>query len=140
MQYQVNGWDIDELYEYIRKSLDLFILLKAPYKFHIKDNLRIVFVYFVISQIIGMQISSKEANNFVTDMLGYKDPDIIFNYKTNLRRMGWFIKANNNRYIPIQSFNYTAENFKLEKIYNFKLEYVKKKDYNFIDSKRKTSS
>lgn len=140
MQYETNGWDIDQLYRYIRMNLDIYILLKVPPKFVIKDNLRDVYVYFLISQIVGMQISSKDANSFVTDMLGYKDPNIIYNYKTNLRRRGWFIKGVDKRYVPIQVFNYTADNFTPKKYYSFTLEYIKKEDYKYIDSKQKKTS
>jgi hypothetical protein len=139
MQYRTNGWDIMELYKYIRLLLDIYILLKVPNNFMIKDNLRDVYTYFIISQIIGMEISSKQANNFVTDMLNYKDPNIVYNYKTVLRRMGWFIKNSNKKYVPIQTFNYTADNLTLEKTYKFTIKYTKKEDYNFIDTKKKTT-
>lgn len=134
--YKTNGWDIVELHKFLLLRLNLFLLLKAP-DFELKDNLKDVYIYFIISKIIGMKISSKKATHFVADILSYKDYNIIYNYKTALRRKGWFVKVDGEGYQPIKAFNYTSETLDTTISYAFNISYTKKQNYDAISSKGK---
>lgn len=136
--YDTQGWDIIELHKYLMLRLNLFLLLKAPAEHQLEDNLKNIYIYFLIAKILDMKISSKQATHFVADMLGYKDYNVIYNYKTALRRKGFFVKKGSDRdYHPIQAFNFDKNTINKTVSYSFNIAYVKKHSYDAITSKGK---
>lgn len=117
-----------KLSDFIEFQLDLFIKLKVPTK-TLRKKEKEVYIEFIICDIEGIDVNTREANALVRDRVGFKYDIDVLQYKSKLYKAGWFKKDKNGNYSLIPNFNFSEiKSFSDTVIYNFKIEYKKLDD------------
>ena len=118
----------NKLEDFIEFQLDLFIKLKVPTKV-LRTKEKEVYIQFIICDIEGVDVNTREANALVRDRVGFKYDIDVLQYKSKLYKKGWFKKDKYGNYSLIPNFNFSeVKKFTSTKSYNFTIEYKEKKD------------
>lgn len=113
--------------DYIELQLDLFLLLMLPDK-RLKGKPKEIFIEHVLCSIEGIDINSTECIERIRDKFNFDYSNDVWQYRSRLKRAGWFIKeypknvnSTQGIYRIIPNFDFTKKDFKETRSYSFVL-------------------
>lgn len=122
-------FEYDNIIDFLSTQIDIIFLTKIR-----KDSLRLTyslklfFIYNVILYLKNIDISSIDASEKLTTMMGCKTPSKIYLYRSKLRKLGYFVedKSAYGGYTihPLFRFNNSVEALLSPKTYYFTIQCI----------------